>query len=158
MKSVSQIYGNKLRVRVSGIMIEKEAVLLLKHEGLGPAGFIWAPPGGGVEFNSNLESNLKREFYEETGLSIDIVRFMFVNEVMMAPLHAIELFFLVKKIDGSLTLGQDPEMEENNQILKSIEFLPFTALNKIEENNLHNLFKHCSSISELLNMKGYFNY
>ncbi len=156
--SINEVFGNKLRIRVSGILIENEEILVIQHKDLGPAGTLWAPPGGGVEFGASIEDNLKREFLEETGLLIEVEHFLFVNEVLLPPLHAIELFFLVKKVGGKLKLGGDPEMNKSEQILQTVQFLSFKSLKKIDENKLHNLFRHCTSISELLNMKGYFNY
>ncbi len=48
--------------------------------GLGPEGYIWSPPGGGVEFKENVEKALIREFREETHTTIAIDEFLFVNE------------------------------------------------------------------------------
>lgn len=158
MQFVNQEYGNKLRLRVTGILVENEKVLLIKHRGIGTSGYLWSPPGGGMEYNFSIQDNLKREYLEETGLDIEVVRFMFVNEVILKPLHAVELFFLVKKAGGNLKLGHDPESGMENQIIESINFFSFAAINKMKDDTLHNLFKHCRSISELLNMNGYFNY
>jgi len=151
-------YGKKLRIRVSGILVEKEKILLIKHKGIGEAGHLWAPPGGGMEYGQKTVDNLVREFREETGLQIEVVNFMFINEVLRPPLHAIELFYLVKRIGGELKLGSDPESDAAHQILDSINFFSFTRLEKMNQIELHNLFAHCNSIPELLKMNGYFNY
>ena len=65
-------FGGKVRVRACGILIKEDAVLLLKHEGIGKEGYLWAPPGGGVEFNETIETTLKREFKEECGIEIKV--------------------------------------------------------------------------------------
>ena len=155
--SIGRQYGNKLRVRVSGLLIENEKILLAKHKGLG-SGHLWAPPGGGMEFGSPAEENLKREFIEETGLEVRVLKLQFVNEFIKTPFHAIELFFLVERMGGELKLGSDPESDKNHQLLEAIRFFPFAEIAAMKENELHNLFRHCHSISELLKMNGYFNY
>lgn len=155
--SIGRQYGNKLRVRVCGLLIEEEKILLIKHRGLGD-GHLWIPPGGGVEYGSSLKENLKREFLEETGLQIRVSELRFVNEFVKPPFHAIELFFLVERTGGQLRLGSDPEFDENHQILEVIKFFSFTEIAAMKENELHNLFSHCHSISGLLKMNGYFNY
>ena len=155
--SVKHQYGNKLRVRVSGLLVEEEKILLVKHQGLA-SGHLWAPPGGGVEYGASVEENLKREFLEETGLQIRVARLQFVNEFIKAPFHAIELFFLVERIGGQLRLGIDPESDKNHQILEAIDFFSFTEIAAMKENEVHNLFRHCHSVSGLLKMNGYFNY
>ena len=154
---VNRQYGYQLRVRVSGLLIENEKILLLKHRGLG-SGYLWAPPGGGVEYGSAAAENLEREFLEETGLTIRVLKLQFVNEFVKPPFHAIELFFLVERTGGQLQLGSDPESDENNQILEEINFFSFAEIAAMEEDKLHNLFRHCDSISGLLKMNGYFNY
>lgn len=83
---------------------------------------IWTAPGGGVEFGETLEEALKREFQEETGLSITVKKLLHVNELLELPYHAIELFFLVEKLYGELRLGSDPEHNKEDQLLKEIRF------------------------------------
>ena len=58
-ESVNHKFGGKVRVRVGGILIENDQILLLKHEGVGKKEFLWSPPGGGMEFGENAEENLK---------------------------------------------------------------------------------------------------
>lgn len=91
-ESVNQKFGGKVRVRVGGILIEDNKILLLKHEGVGKMEYLWSPPGGGMEFGENAEENLKREFLEETGLNIRVDEMLFMNEFINYKIHAIELF------------------------------------------------------------------
>ena len=98
METVSkELYEHKVRVRVCGILVEGSKMLLLKHEGVGSSGFIWSPPGGGLEFDQNAHSTLVKEFKEETDLTIEVGDFLFVNEYKDDRFHAIELFFFSEK-------------------------------------------------------------
>ena len=103
-EKIVEQFGNKLRIRVCGLCIEDEEILLVNHHSLNKNGDFWGPPGGGMDFGQSAEENLKREFIEETGLNIEIERFLFVHEYLSPPLHAIELVFKVKRIDGTLKI------------------------------------------------------
>ena len=95
---IAQIYGNRVRLRVCGLCWQGDSLLLIMHK-MGSNDF-WAPPGGGVEYGEPIEDALKREFLEETGLTVAIEKFHFGCEFIKAPLHAVELFFQVKKVAG----------------------------------------------------------
>ncbi len=107
---VETIYGGKLRVRVCGLLKRADgAVLCALHRGVGPTGRLWVPPGGGVEFGETLAQTLVREFVEETGLEVEVGDLVSVHEFVQPPLHAIEVFYEVRAIGGTLALGTDPE-------------------------------------------------
>src|SRR5688572_29701526 len=100
---IDKTYGNKVRIRVCGLCWRDDQLLMVKHQ-FGDRDF-WAPPGGGLEFGESLEIALKREFLEETGLSIRSQQFAFGCEFLQDPLHAIELYFHVVEISGKLKIG-----------------------------------------------------
>ena len=147
-------FGNKLRVRVNGVLIEHDKLLMVKHQSLGSAGFLWNVPGGGMEFGQSAEEALQREFEEETGLRIEVCDFLFVHELLMQPLHAMELFFRVKRISGSVTRGTDPEMDER-QIIDEVAFLSWFKIAALSASNKHNVFNKCNNLDDLLHMNGY---
>jgi 8-oxo-dGTP diphosphatase len=156
-ESVIHKFGGKVRVRVGGILIEEDKILLLKHEGVGKKEYLWSPPGGGMEFGENAEENLKREFFEETGLTIMVHELLFVNEFLNDKIHAIELFFKVEKTGGILKLGIDPEMG-NQQILSELAFFDENKLINTEYDYMHNMFIGINKPQEVLNLKGYFKF
>ncbi|KAG6559359.1 RNA pyrophosphohydrolase [Candidatus Rhabdochlamydia oedothoracis] len=61
-----------LKQAVSGIIFcsERQKVLLIKRRDIP----VWVLPGGGVEEQETPEEAVVREVYEETGLSVQIVR------------------------------------------------------------------------------------
>jgi 8-oxo-dGTP diphosphatase len=148
-------FGNKLRVRVCGICIEDDKILMVKHHSLGVKGIFWSPPGGGLQFGESAEESLKREFMEETGLEILINRFLFVHEFLQPPLHAIELFFEVEKISGSLITGKDPEMTDTGQIIQEVKYLSFEEINKMDQDTIHNIFRLVNNPKDILEVSGY---
>ncbi len=149
-------FGNRLRVRVCGICIENESILLVNHHSLVKKGDFWGPPGGGMDYGYSAEENLKREFSEETGLIIDIEKFLFVHEYLNPPLHAIELIFKVKRIGGSIRVGFDPELAESEQIIKNVRFMPFEEIDKLKAQNIHQMFLNVKDIPQLTDLNGYF--
>lgn len=141
-KRIIENFGNRLRVRVCGILIEENHILLVNHQSLRKKSDFWAPPGGGMDFGTSAEENLKREFVEETGLMIDIENFLFVHEYLHKPLHAVELIFQVKRIGGTLNKGFDPEMNGGEQIIKDVRFISINALKNMPLNSLHQMLIH----------------
>ena len=66
-------------------------------------------PGGGVELGEKIADCLIREFQEEAHVTIAVGEFLAVHEAIHLPLHAVELFYQVKLLQGEAFLGHDPE-------------------------------------------------
>lgn len=156
-EEINQKFGGRVRTRVGGVLIENEEVLLVKHNFIGQADYLWAPPGGGIEHGQSAEEALKREFLEETGLKIEVGRLIAINEFIDLPLHAIELFFAVNATNNDFKLGRDPEMEKG-QILSDIQFFSLEKLKNEKSSRIHNIFHNIKSFQELFNTKGYFKF
>lgn len=158
-ESVSKgLYENKIRVRVCGILQQSNSLLMLKHSGIGPGGFIWSPPGGGLEFYEDAPSTLVREFKEETGLDIQVEQFMFVNEYRSDVHHAVELFFKVRKTGGQEKLGHDPEVPLTEQILTELKWITFEDLNHLPKMHLHNIFRELDHPSMIVESSGFYKF
>lgn len=127
-------YGNQLRVRVCGICVQDDKILLINHSGMNESDEFWSPPGGGLQFGETIEDCLKREFLEETKTIILVGDFLRINEFVKPPLHAIELFYEVKIVSGEIQIGFDPEMKE--QIIKDVKWLSFEEVLNKEEGRL----------------------
>ena len=155
-ETIIKKFGNKLRVRVCGLCIENDKILLVNHHSLNDGGDFWGPPGGGMEYGQSAEENLKREFLEETGLHIEIEKFLFVHEYLSPPLHAIELIFKVRKIGGNLYTGFDPEMGRKQQIIGNVKFMELRNIRKLNKDALHQMFSNVNDIQEIENLEGYF--
>ena len=76
--------------------------LLLQHDRLllvnanpGGRSDLWCAPGGGVESGASLHSNLMRELYEETGLTITVGDPALINEFHdpATGFHQVDIFF-----------------------------------------------------------------
>ena len=151
-QEIAAVYGKKIRVRVCGLCWEDDKLLLVNHKSLRPSNF-WAPPGGGLEYGERMEEALKREFLEETGLDIAVIRFAFGCELIKDPLHAVELFFHVKKRGGTLITGYDPEL----QIIQGSKFMSAAEILRIPPPELHGILSVAHDEAGLNQLSGIYS-
>ncbi|WP_440999606.1 NUDIX domain-containing protein [Fodinibius sp. SL11] len=130
--SLDQGFINKLRVRICGLLIQNDEVLLAQIHSPITDKLVWMPPGGGLTFGEPMKDCLKREFKEETNLSVEVHELIHVNELLRKPYHAVECFFEVKKTGGDEKLGKDPELSWDRQLLHDLEWIPLNKLKEIE--------------------------
>lgn len=136
-----------------GILVRDRKLLMVCHKPFGPAGELWIPPGGGLEFGESLHHCLAREFEEETGLGIQVGELLFVNEVRHGPLHSVELFFEVKAYQGTLQCGFDPELSSDNQIIRETAWISEKKINEMPLEILHNVFKYLKNKEGLISFE-----
>lgn len=144
-QEILKLYGGKIRIRVCGILIRNQSVLLVNHKGLNKDHIFWNFPGGGLIENEEIDNCLKREFKEETGLAVEMDSFFYLNQHLQNPLHAIEFYFKVKAENFDFQLGDDPELN----ILTDIKWFKIEDLESIEENHCPVFLKSTSFISRL---------
>lgn len=94
-----------MRVRVTGVCIEDDQILLLQQAG--DTDRLWQLPGGKVEDGESIRDALVREMQEETGLDVEPGRMLYVCDVEKA--HVVHLTFEVTRVGGTLgaTAGVD---------------------------------------------------
>ncbi|EEK72267.1 MutT/NUDIX [Bacillus mycoides] len=92
---------NVMQVRVTGILIEDEKVLLVKQR---VANRNWSLPGGRVENGETLEEAMIREMREETGLEVKIKRLLYVCDKPDAIPSLLHITFLLERIAGEIKL------------------------------------------------------
>ena len=130
------------RVRVAGILIEDDKILLIEH--LKKDKRYWLVPGGGVDWGESTAEALIREYNEETNLDISVEKFLFLSETI-APdkqKHVINLYFQIKVLKNSI---------ENMQLgdEKNLTDLRFITKNEIENIKLYPNIK--TQLIQLLN-------
>ncbi|BCD85205.1 NUDIX domain-containing protein [Pseudomonas solani] len=95
------------RIRAAGLLVEGGRILLAKHV-VGDDTY-WIPPGGGFESDTDActRDTVKREFFEETGLVVEVGPLVYVREFAepaMGRFH-MELFYRIDAHHGEPTLA-----------------------------------------------------
>lgn len=98
---------HRFNVRAYGICLNKDAEVLVSredHQGR----IVHKFPGGGLEFGEGLADCLQREWKEETGLGIDIIRHYYTTDFFQqsafrAEDQVISIYYLVQVADADLT-------------------------------------------------------
>lgn len=125
------IYRNKVRVRVNGILVQSSCILMVRIKSPVTGDLVWMPPGGGLEFGETLDKCLIREFREETGLHVITDEFLFLDELVEESFHAVELYFKVTQTGGKVKLGKDPEHDSDSQVINDIQWVPLSSLSNL---------------------------
>lgn len=149
---VEATYGGLLRLRVCAIIGDEAGLLLIKHNGLGELGYYWSPPGGGVKFGEELMDCLVREVKEETGLIVTPGHYMFGNQYIKPPLHAVELFFRAEPVGGELKLGHDPEWQHDSNMLASVTWMSWEDIKALPKAAKHHAFHFATSWQALCDL------
>lgn len=119
------------RVRVAGILIEDNKILLIEH--IKNDKKYWLVPGGGVDWGESTAEAITREYKEETNLDIEVVKFLFLSETI-APdkeKHVINLYFEIKRAENStaeMILGDEKNLNDlkflTKEEVKDIKIYP----------------------------------
>lgn len=103
------------RVRVAGILIKDNKILLIEHKKNDKK--YWLIPGGGVDWGESTAEALIREYKEETNLDVIVEKFLFLSETI-APdkkKHVINLYFKIRKDENSkaeMILGGESNLND----------------------------------------------
>ncbi|WP_412069276.1 NUDIX domain-containing protein [Rubrivirga sp. IMCC43871] len=134
MPDIPASLADRVRVRVGALVFDDAtaptAVLLAEHRGIWEDRPFWTPPGGGVEVGESLAEAVRREVKEETGLDVTVGPVRYVLDFVRPPLHAVS-FYLACHTDDDLAgarLGTDPELSDDDQLLRDLRLVPFDEL------------------------------
>lgn len=106
--------------RVRAIIISSGNILLIKRR-RGDETY-WVLPGGGVEEGEGSEEALKRECFEEIGLTVHVDRLFFERPSDKPETRGdIEFFFLCHVLGGVIGTGTGPEFQINSPYVGTYE-------------------------------------
>ena len=98
------------RIRVAGILIEDDKILLIQHQKNDKK--YWLIPGGGNDWGESTKEAVIREYKEETNLDIKVDKFLFFSETISPDKsrHVLNLFYSVhreNRDDKVMRLGHE---------------------------------------------------
>ena len=144
--------NHNIRIRVAGIIIEEDKILLIAHKKDGK--IYWLVPGGGVDYGESLNESLVREYKEELNIKIAVSQPVLMCDSidLDSGRHIVNVFFECTNIEGELQLSKEERLYDfayfsvndlknltvyppvNNELIKIIE-------NKNEELYLGKMWK-----------------
>jgi len=131
-----EVAPDKLTFRPSvyGILIENGKILLSRQWD----GYDF--PGGGIDIDETIEEACKREFFEETGLKVEILQPIHCETSFFHPSHSIKhkdaywnslmIYFLVKKVGGKISTENFDEDEK--RYANEAEWVELSRINEIK--------------------------
>jgi ADP-ribose pyrophosphatase YjhB (NUDIX family) len=104
--------GNEVRIRVAGILISSEGVLLIAHKKNDDV--YWLLPGGGVDYGETLKEALEREFAEELNINVAVNELAFISDSIdpSGSRHVVNICFLCEYKGGDYLLGDEHRLHD----------------------------------------------
>ncbi|HPI89685.1 MAG TPA: NUDIX hydrolase [Spirochaetota bacterium] len=135
-----------VRVRVAGILIENDKLLLIAHKK--ENNIYWLLPGGGVNYGESLSDALKREFLEELNISVENHEILLVFDSIdpSGERHVINICFHCAFNSGAYRLGKDERLHDYSffsiEELSKISMYPpiNDSLKSIMKKNINNIY------------------
>lgn len=127
------------RIRVCGLLLRDQALLMVKMQPPTRNHPIWMPPGGQLNYGESMENGVARELKEEAGLDVRVHHPVFLHQFLESPFHAIEFYFYCseEKSGNSPAIVDPPENTAGNQVLLDVDFIPMNRLDQIEMEPRH---------------------
>lgn len=99
--------GNDVRIRVAGILIRENRLLLIAHKK--DEEVYWLLPGGGVDYGESLHEALIREFVEELNITVDVEDVALISDSIdpSGNRHVVNMCFLCTYKNGDFILGDE---------------------------------------------------
>lgn len=130
---------NKFNIRVYGILINRENKVLVCDE-LIKGHPITKFPGGGLELGEGTIDCLKREFMEETGTEIEIVRHFYTTDFFVPSAynasHQIISIYYIVSVKGIINVPVTEHKIDFTNSGEDIIHFRWIALNDISEHDL----------------------
>jgi ADP-ribose pyrophosphatase YjhB (NUDIX family) len=111
--------------RVTGVLLEDEQLLLVKHEREIAPGRYWSLPGGKPERGETLETAMLWEIREESGLEAEVVRLLYVCEKPEKDVQRVHFLFQLRRASGEIMLPSN-EFDENS--ILEVRMVPIARL------------------------------
>jgi ADP-ribose pyrophosphatase YjhB (NUDIX family) len=113
------MYENPI-VGVACIIVNNRRILLGRRSADTTYPGLWCIPCGYVEYDEDVWEAAKREFFEETGLTVELDNVFTVKSNWHNPeVHTVGIWFWAHVVTGEITPGDD---------IDQVEYFPFDEL------------------------------
>ncbi|EDY85208.1 hydrolase, NUDIX family, putative [Verrucomicrobiia bacterium DG1235] len=102
----------KHRISAGAFVLDQDRILLVRHKKEGSYDF-WVAPGGGVIGTESLLQAAKREVKEETGIDVEPLRPVCMEEFYDPKTRHIKTWVLCKLEGGCLSVEADEAVQEH---------------------------------------------
>jgi 8-oxo-dGTP diphosphatase len=92
---------------------------------------VYILPGGGIEASEDIFTAARREVFEECSINVKVQKLLYIKELFAPDLRSFEFYVLGKMLSGKLSIVYDPELFQDDQVLKQIIFIPINNLKNI---------------------------
>lgn len=101
-----------VRVRVAGILVTGEGLLLIAHKKNDDV--YWLLPGGGVDYGETLNEALEREFAEELNIKVTVNELAFISDSIdpAGNRHVVNICFTCNYNSGNYLLGNEHRLHD----------------------------------------------
>jgi ADP-ribose pyrophosphatase YjhB (NUDIX family) len=106
------------------VLKDDKEILLVRHR-KGSRQY-WVLPGGRLEYGETFHECAVRELREETGLDVEVERFLFISEAI-APdrsRHIVNIYVKARVIGGTMRVGNEP-------VLAGVDFIALSELDRL---------------------------
>ena len=111
------------RPRACAAILKDDKILMVCHQT--PSRTYWTLPGGGIHADETFEQAAVREVQEETGLDVDVIQLLFVEEYQYGKSYCY-LAQLVNDVEP--ILGYDPEEAELFEFDKMLQSVAWHSI------------------------------
>jgi 8-oxo-dGTP diphosphatase len=87
--------------------------------------------GDWIEASEDIFTATRREVFEECSINVKVQKLLYIKELFAPDLRSFEFYVLGKMLSGKLSIGYDPELLQDDQVLKQIIFMPINNLKNI---------------------------
>ncbi len=94
------------RIAAGAIIIQNEKILLVRYNDRQKKSYLVGPGGGVHSDDENIAQALKREVKEETGLEVNPLKILFIEDLLSRRYRMIKIWFLCNTIGGQLEKTQ----------------------------------------------------
>jgi len=109
LRSLSNRMKNH-RIAAGGIIIKNKKNLLVRYKSNENGSFL-AAPGGAVEDNENIIKAIKREVLEETGINVEPVSVLMIEDLDCNNFKMCKIWMSCKYISGDIQKTQEAKSE-----------------------------------------------